>query len=130
LRFGYEVGALRANIQQLGKGSFRLVDFALGDEYSVVMSPADPNQRGVVVANVHTHPGTSGPGFSGDAIREPGMRPETFPGDIDINYSRKLDGYVFRVPQGDAWHFNQSAFRNASTENGTVRSRHFVRKFR
>jgi len=128
LRFGVEVGA---NIQELGKGSFRLVDFVLGDEGSVIMPPADPNPRAPrTVANVHTHPSTSGPGFSGGVIRQFGIKPDRYDGDIEINYSRNLDGYVFRVPQGDAWHFNQTAFRNASTKNGEVHSGKFLRKFR
>jgi RHS repeat-associated protein len=110
-KWGFEVGA---NI--MGAGSrFWIDDVTLG-YFGGVTIP----ENTAAVADVHTHPASSGAKFSGAVgySKEHGF--VNCCGDLSTDYKRNIDGYVYRAG-GGAWHFNQRAFRRDF--EGSLRTR-------
>ncbi len=112
-KWGFEIGA---NIVPRAGGGFSVDDVTLG-----YFGGVDIPHNLAAVADVHTHPGSAA-GFSGFVQYSKDRGLYRYNGDMNTNYGRNIDGYVFRV-SGGAWRFNQGTFRSDLTsamKNGTT----------
>ena len=130
--YGFEVGA---NIVLDSDGSYRLVDFRLGDETSVNL----PEYSGdsLWVAFTHTHPASAG--FSGGARYHASLgKFESFDGDIGFAFRNHIDAYV-TTPSATLggsstdFHYSNASFRGAALrakQNETITHDAFVRRIK
>jgi len=98
-------------------GGFFLADVTLGTPFDTGSFPANR----FAVADVHTHPLSSGPGFSGAVTFRGSGTLELFDGDFVENFNRRTNGFVFGV-DGSAFFFDQNDFRrdlSSARRNGT-----------
>lgn len=122
-KWGWEIGAniVGALI------SFMIRDSTLGSEMSAAIPRND-----LAVADVHTHPAGAPDGLSGGVSYSSatGLREPT--GDMQTNFARRTDGYVYRAG-GGRWHFDRSAFvrdlGKAQDQGLTLRSWDYVKEF-